>query len=157
MIPQAIIATILDKIFGLIDKTVKDKDLAQEIKQAAQKDLNSEQMQQIALQIAQAQSPHLFVAGARPFGQWCVNLGMGLLILVLVAINIVMTYKLSINAPIDNFEKGIDVITQTILWLAPLFLGINGLRTYEKYKGIAREAWPRKLNLTPLKPPMRPQ
>jgi len=130
------IKDLIAPIAGLLDKFVEDKDqknaLAHEIATMSQKYAQENALAQMAVNKAEAASNSIFVSGWRPATGWVCVLGM--------AGNFIVT-------PFANFALGLAGIDITIP-LVPLdtmmpvllgLLGLGGLRTLEKTKGVHRK------------------
>ena len=130
------IKDLIAPIAGLLDKFVEDKDqknaLAHEIATMSQKYAQENALAQMAVNKAEAASSSIFVSGWRPATGWVCVLGM--------AGNFIVT-------PFANFALGLAGMDITIP-LVPLdtmmpvllgLLGLGGLRTLEKTKGVHRK------------------
>jgi|TARA_R110000787_G_scaffold171566_1_gene284182 hypothetical protein len=112
-----------------IDKFVKDKDLAVTLKHEADSQefagVVSLALGQMEVNKAEAAHKSLLVAGWRPFIGWVC--GVGLLYNVLIQ-------------PIFDIWFTMPEINPDLLYPVLLgMLGMSGLRTYEKFKGVQRE------------------
>ena len=127
---------LADSVIGIggkiLDKFVEDKDLKTKI--AAE--LKKEAMQLDALQaqanIAQAKHPSLFVAGARPAIMWICSL----VLLTQFFVMPLAEWACAIWMPDVELPK---LSTDGLLTLTLSLLGLGGMRTAEKWKGVARE------------------
>ena len=112
-----------------VDKFVPDKDLATKLKaDAASQEFAGELSLLVGqLEINKVEAAHksLFVAGWRPFIGWVC--GVGLLYNVLVQ----PIFDIWVDMP----EINPDLLYPVLLGM----LGMSGLRTYEKFKGVQRE------------------
>lgn len=112
-----------------VDKFVPDKDLATKLKaNAASQEFAGELSLLVGqLEINKVEAAHksLFVAGWRPFIGWVC--GVGLLYNVLVQ----PIFDIWVDMP----EINPDLLYPVLLGM----LGMSGLRTYEKFKGVQRE------------------
>tara|TARA_R110000803_G_scaffold20769_1_gene53123 strand:+ start:65 stop:454 length:390 start_codon:yes stop_codon:yes gene_type:complete len=112
-----------------VDKFVPDKDLAAKLKaNAASQEFSGELSLLVGqLEINKVEAAHksLFVAGWRPFIGWVC--GVGLLYNVLVQ----PIFDIWVDMP----EINPDLLYPVLLGM----LGMSGLRTYEKFKGVQRE------------------
>tara|TARA_R110000787_G_scaffold257412_1_gene362594 strand:+ start:683 stop:1072 length:390 start_codon:yes stop_codon:yes gene_type:complete len=112
-----------------VDKFVPDKDLATKLKaNAASQEFSGELSLLVGqLEINKVEAAHksLFVAGWRPFIGWVC--GVGLLYNVLVQ----PIFDIWVDMP----EINPDLLYPVLLGM----LGMSGLRTYEKFKGVQRE------------------
>jgi len=117
-------------LFGkIVDKFVPDKDLATKLKaDAASQEFAGELSLLVGqLEINKVEAAHksLFVAGWRPFVGWVC--GVGLLYNVLIQ----PIFDIWVDMP----EINPDLLYPVLLGM----LGMSGLRTYEKFKGVQRE------------------
>jgi len=130
------IKDLIAPIAGLLDKFVEDKDqknaLAHEIATMSEKYAQENALAQMAVNKVEASSSSLFVSGWRPATGWCCVFAM--------AGNFIVT-------PFANFALGLAGMDITIP-LVPLdtmmpvllgLLGLGGLRTLEKTKGVHRK------------------
>jgi|TARA_R110000868_G_scaffold248560_4_gene505122 hypothetical protein len=112
-----------------VDKFVPDKDLATKLKaNAASQEFSGELSLLVGqLEINKVEAAHksLFVAGWRPFIGWVC--GVGLLYNVLIQ----PIFDIWVDMP----EINPDLLYPVLLGM----LGMSGLRTYEKFKGVQRE------------------
>ena len=130
------IKDLIAPIAGLLDKFVEDKDqknaLAHEIATMSEKYAQENALAQMAVNKVEASSSSLFVSGWRPATGWCCVFAM--------AGNFIVT-------PFANFALGLAGMDIAIP-LVPLdtmmpvllgMLGLGGLRTLEKTKGVHRK------------------
>lgn len=119
-------------VIGAIDKWIKHK--FPDLEETKRRELSAElqiQLAQIQVNANAALHPSMFVAGARPFILWI----CGISIAAIMALFVIDAFNLP-WMPIDGaaVHRGQDFI----LSLAIPLLGLGGMRTYEKMKGIAR-------------------
>jgi hypothetical protein len=128
---------VLDTVAGLFSDYQDNKITKEELRFKLETfEASNEQdlkLAQIEVNKAAAKSDSLFVAGARPFILWVCGLGFAMNFLI---------------APIGTFCANIAGYPEIVFPQADLsvmlpvlmgLLGIGGLRTYEKVKGVARE------------------
>ena len=133
---MSLITSLIGPVTGLLDKFVEDKDqkakLAHEI--ATMSDTHAQQalLAQLEINKAEAASGSLFKGGWRPFVGWVCGIAFAyhfvlqpLLIFVLIVFNV--------NIP-DLPEFDMSTLLTTLGGL----LGIGGLRSYEKTKGLTK-------------------
>ena len=129
------IASLVGPVSGLLGKYVEDKDqrkaLAHEIATMTEKYAQENALAQMAVNKAEAASSSIFVSGWRPATGWVCVLGM--------AGNFIVT-------PFANFVLALLEV-EVVIPLVPLdtmmpvllgLLGLGGLRTLEKTKGVHR-------------------
>ena len=120
---------LIGPVTSLLDKVIPDKDeanrLAHEISTLAEKQAHESMMAQIKVNEAQANHPSIFVAGARPAIMWICALGL--------------FYAVFAHPILDIWfempEINTDVLMPTMMGL----LGLGGMRSFDKAKGVARE------------------
>ena len=115
-----VVANIIDKVAGHVDKFTLDKEeqaqLIQEINKA-----------QIEVNKIEAGQSNLFVSGWRPFVGWTCGVA---LCYHFVLQPFLMFVMLSIGNPIELPVFQMETLTTVLMGL----LGLGGLRTYEKVK-----------------------
>ena len=120
----------------LISKFIKDKDqtekLAFELSAMAEKHAAELAKGQIDINKEQAKHPSLFVSGARPAIMWVCCLGL----LWQFFIQPIVTYIAVMFNP-DFVPLNLEM--EGLVTLVMSLLGLSGLRSFEKSKGIARE------------------
>ena len=130
------IKDLIGPVAGLLDKFIEDKNqksaLAHEIATMSEKYAQESALAQMEVNKVEASSSSLFVSGWRPAVGWCCVFAM--------AGNFIVT-------PFANFALGLAGMDITIP-LVPLdtmmpvllgMLGLGGLRTLEKTKGVHRK------------------
>tara|TARA_R110002074_G_scaffold333074_1_gene503337 strand:- start:25 stop:396 length:372 start_codon:yes stop_codon:yes gene_type:complete len=115
-----VVANIIDKVAGHVDKFTLDKEeqaqLIQEINKA-----------QIEVNKIEAGQSNLFVSGWRPFVGWTCGVA---LCYHFVLQPFLMFVMLSIGNPIELPVFQMETLTTVLMGM----LGLGGLRTYEKVK-----------------------
>ena len=132
--------SLLNSLIGpatqILDKFVEDKDqkakLAHELATMADRLAHEQQLAQIAVNKEEAASGSLFKGGWRPFVSWvcgvafCYHFILQPVIIFIVSI-------IGVNVPdLPEFQMN------TLLTVLGGLLGIGGLRTYEKQKGLTK-------------------
>ena len=123
--PISAVGKIIDNIF-----TSKDEKLSHE--EVRMRLLNEPGMAQVELNKIEAQHRTIFVAGWRPFIGWVCGTGIGMNFVIRPLLN----YLLIVFRPEVPIMESLDMTTLIPLLLG--LLGIGGLRTYEKLKGVAK-------------------
>lgn len=126
---------------GLVDtfigKFVKDKDLAEKLKAEAHSEAFQGEISlslgQIEVNKVEAASQSLFVAGWRPFIGWVCGVGLAYTFILSPFIRFIAI--IAMDAP-PEFPK-LDTSDLNTILLG--MLGLGGLRTFEKVKGVSRE------------------
>jgi len=131
-----IITALLPKALEILDEVIPDKDAAQKAKISMEAKLldaaSAANLAQAATNTAEAQHRSTFVAGWRPAIGWVCALGL--------AWNFI-GYQLVLY--------GLNIMGRTDILLPPMsgdnlmeltfaMLGMAGLRTYEKFKGVTK-------------------
>ena len=132
---MSVFSDLVGPVTGLLDKFVEDKDqknaLAHEISTMAERHSQEQMLAQLEVNKVEAASSSIFVSGWRPATGWVCVLGM--------AGNFIVT-------PFANFVLALLEV-QVFIPLVPLdtmlpvllgMLGLGGLRTLEKAKGVHR-------------------
>ena len=120
----------------LIGKFVEDKDkkneLAHEIATMAERHAQELAKGQLAINAEEAKSKNIFVAGWRPFVGWTCGLALFTHFLVIPVADVVTAYFGYTPPAYPAFDM--DTLTTVLLGM----LGLGGLRTYEKQKGLTK-------------------
>ena len=120
---------LIPAVTGLLDKFIPDADekakLAHEIATLAERQSHQSAMAQIKVNEVQAAHKSLFVAGGRPAIMWICALGL--------------LYNVFIHPILDIWLEMPVVNTDILMPVMMGLLGLGGMRTYEKTKGVARE------------------
>ena len=133
---MSLVSSLIGPVTGILDKVIEDKDqkakLAHELATMADKLSHEQQLAQIEVNKAEAASGSLFKGGWRPFIGWvcgiafCYHFVVQPIIIFVVAL-------VGVNIPdLPNFNMN------TLLTVLGGMLGIGGLRTYEKQKGLTK-------------------
>jgi len=127
---------IVDSVVGIagkvLDKFVGDKDLKTKLEAELQKELIGLDMAQAQANIESAKSSHLFVSGARPAILWVCVIGL----LTNFFIMPIAEWATAIWMPEVILPK---LATSELMTLTLSLLGLGGMRSFEKSKGVARE------------------
>tara|TARA_B100000287_G_scaffold428590_1_gene480259 strand:+ start:804 stop:1199 length:396 start_codon:yes stop_codon:yes gene_type:complete len=127
---------LIGPVTGLLDKFIEDKDqkakLAHEIATMSEKHAQEAMLAQLEINKAEAASGSIFKGGWRPFIGWVCGVAFAYhFILQPILIFILATFSVSLpNLP--EFDMS------TLLPVLGGMLGIGGLRTYEKQKGLTK-------------------
>ena len=127
---------LIEPVTGLLDKFIEDKDqkaaLAHEIATMSSKHAQQLALAQISVNAAEAASGSLFKGGWRPFIGWTCGLAFFYHFVGQPVAVFVMTVMGTEIPTLPEFDMG------TLLTVLGGMLGIGGLRTYEKQKGITK-------------------
>jgi len=118
-------------ISNLISKAIPDKTKRMELESQIKSQMIDLQKAQSEVNLAQAKHASLFVAGARPAIMWICALGLlWSFFLGPIANWLVWTFSIDIVAP--------DINTEGLMTLTLSMLGLGGMRSFEKFQGVAR-------------------
>ena len=125
-----IIGALIEPVTGLLDKFIPDADtkakLAHDIATLAETQAHAQVLAQLEVAKMGAAHKSLFVAGARPFILWTCGLAM-------FNNYIVVPYAVAGGYPVPSLDMG------EMMPVLMGILGLGGYRSFEKYKGVARE------------------
>lgn len=131
---------LLGKLVGpvgdILDKVVEDKDqkarLAHEIATMAERHAQELARGQIEINKEEAKSRNIFIAGWRPFVGWTCGLALFWHFLGLpVTLFITGWFDLQ-HPPLPEFDM------ESLMTVLLGMLGLGGLRTFEKFKGVTK-------------------
>ncbi len=128
---------IAESVIGVagkvLDKFVEDKDLKTKLSAELQSQLINLDALQAQTNLEQAKHDSIFVAGARPAIMWICAFALGWqFILAPISSWIIITWYPTVTLPM--LETG--ELTSLVLAL----LGLGGMRTAEKWRGVARNS-----------------
>jgi len=127
---------IAESVIGVagkvLDKFVEDKDLKTKLNAELKSQLISLDLAQAQANIEQAKHPSIFIAGARPAIMWICAFGLG------------WQFVFQPVAVWGIALSGVDVVlpiieTEGLMSLTLALLGLGGMRSFEKTKGIQRD------------------
>ena len=126
---------MIDKFFkpisDLIGKAIPDKNKRMELEASIKAQMIDLQKAQTEINLEQAKHPSIFVSGSRPAILWICALGLAWQFFLAPLMNwAVVISGSTIQPPVINTE-GLMTLTLSLL-------GLGGLRTAEKWKGVAR-------------------
>ena len=130
---MSILNALIQPVTSILDKVIPDADtkqkIAHEIATMAESHAHEIAVAQIGVNKAEAASKNLFVAGWRPAVGWVCCLGMASNFLVIPVANFALALSDStIVVPLIDLSTMLPVLMG--------MLGLGGLRTYEKTKGV---------------------
>lgn len=126
------VSPLVEKLTSLIPDPNARAKAKEEFEMELQKAINAQAMGQLEVNKAEAAHRSVFVAGWRPFIGWICGIAL---------------LWAFVGAPIANwyiavFEPSISSIPEMnfnyLFELVLAMLGLGGMRTYEKFKGVAR-------------------
>ena len=130
------IQALIGPVSNLVGKFIEDKDkknqLAHDLATLADKHAQELAKGQIEANTQQAKHPSLFVAGARPAIMWICALGL----LTQFFIMPIAEWATAIWMPEVLLP---ELNTGELMTLTLSLLGLGGMRSFEKSKGVARE------------------
>ena len=126
---------IVESVIGVagkvLDKFVEDKDLKTKLTHELKSQIVSLDLAQAQTNLEQAKHPSIFVAGARPAIMWICAFGLGWqFVFQPVAVWAIAVSSIDIVLPI--------IQTEGLMSLTLALLGLGGMRSFEKSKGIQR-------------------
>jgi len=129
-----LIETILDVVKGPLDKLIPDKGQKAAFQHALEMEILRTGMAQMEVNKAEAQHPSVFVAGWRPFIGWVCGVA---LLWHFMGYDIFNWLRLAFlpEMPVPPALGGGETLVTVLLSM----LGLGGLRTVEKIKGVSRE------------------
>tara|TARA_A100001011_G_scaffold284495_1_gene294920 strand:+ start:1278 stop:1679 length:402 start_codon:yes stop_codon:yes gene_type:complete len=133
---MSLLTTLIEPATKLLDKVIEDKDqkakLAHELATMADKLAHEQNLAQMAINKEEAASGSLFKGGWRPFVGWVCGVAFCYHFIVQPVIIFIIALT-GINIPdLPSFNMN------TLLTVLGGLLGIGGLRTYEKQKGLTK-------------------
>lgn len=127
MIGQVI--EVADKVLG---KFIPDKNLKMKLQKEMTMAFHDANLAQIQLNKQEAAHKNIFVAGWRPFVGWTCGVALAYhFILSPIIETILIAFGVSTDLPSFEFSQLSSILMG--------MLGLGGLRTYEKMKGVSRE------------------
>lgn len=130
------ISALISPITGLLDKFVPDASekakLAHEIATMAERQAHDIAMAQIEVNKAEASSASIFKGGWRPFIGWTCGTAFAYHFIVQPMAVFVLV---SLGEPVPTLPKFEMDALMTVLFG---MLGLGGLRTFEKFKGVSK-------------------
>lgn len=128
-----ILPTLLEFGSKLIDRLIPDEgkkaEAQLELMKMAQNQDFAVVLEQIKVNAVEAQSTSPWVSGWRPGAGWCCVAGL--------AYTFLLQPLLSWASSISEFPVPPSIDTEYLIYLLGAMLGIGGLRTVEKVKGVA--------------------
>ncbi len=133
---MSILSNLVGPVTGLLDKFIEDKDqkakLAHEIATMGEKHAQQALLAQLEINKAEAASGSLFKGGWRPFVGWVCAVAFAYHFVLQPLLIFVFAY-IGLETPdLPKFDVG------TLLPVLGGMLGIGGLRSYEKTKGLTK-------------------
>ena len=126
---------IVESVVGVagkvLDKFVEDKDLKRKLNAELKSQIISLDLAQAQTNLEQAKHSSIFVAGARPAIMWICAFGLGWqFVFQPIAVWGIAVSSLDLVLPV--------IQTEGLMSLTLALLGLGGMRTAEKWKGVQR-------------------
>ena len=133
---MSVLTSLVGPVTGLLDKFIEDKDqkaaLAHEIATMGEKHSQEALLSQLEINKAEAASGSLFKGGWRPFVGWTCGIAFAYHFVFQPLLIFIFAY-IGLETPdLPEFDVG------TLLPVLGGMLGIGGLRSYEKTKGLTK-------------------
>ena len=133
---MSLLNNLVAPVTGLLYKFIEDKDqkaaLAHELATMADKHAQQLALAQIEVNKAEAASGSFFKGGWRPFVGWVCGVAFAYHFIIQPLVIFILT-AIGMDIPdLPEFDMG------TLLPVLGGMLGIGGLRTYEKHKGLTK-------------------
>ncbi len=133
---MSVLTSLVGPVTGLLDKFIEDKDqkakLAHELATMADKHAQEAMLAQLEINKAEAASGSLFKGGWRPFVGWTCGIAFAYHFVLQPLLIFIFAY-IGLETPdLPQFDVG------TLLPVLGGMLGIGGLRSYEKTKGLTK-------------------
>jgi len=133
---MSIIASLIGPVSGILDKVIPDADekakLAHQLATMADTHAQQALLAQLEINKAEAASGSVFKGGWRPFVGWV----CGIALLYHFILSPLIIFSVTLTGieipPIPEFDMG------SLMTVLMGMLGLGGLRTYEKQKGITK-------------------
>lgn len=125
------IKELIKPVSKILDKFVVDKDLKVKLEHEIKTEIQRANLAQIEVNKAEAQHRSVFVAGWRPFIGWTCAVAMAYHFVM----QPIIVFSLSANG-VDYSLPEFDMASLMTVVLG--ILGLGGMRSFEKYKGITK-------------------
>tara|TARA_R100001244_G_C5086970_1_gene115433 strand:- start:40 stop:426 length:387 start_codon:yes stop_codon:yes gene_type:complete len=126
---------LTDSVVGIagkvLDKFIQDKDLKAKLQHEMSMQLHNANIAQIEVNKAEAASGSVFKGGWRPFVGWVCGVAM-LYHFLLQPIIVFVLSASGVTFELPSFDMG------SLMTILMGLLGLGGLRSFEKFKGITK-------------------
>lgn len=127
---------LIGPVTGLLDKFIEDKDqkarLAHDLATMADQHAQEIAKGQLAINLSESKHQSLFISGWRPALGWVAVMGMAGNYITIPFTNFVLALlKIDIAIPLISLETMMPIVMG--------MLGLGGLRTFEKHKGVHKD------------------
>ena len=127
-----LIESVVGVVDNVLDKFVEDKDLRAKLIHELKTQVQRANLAQIDVNKEQAKHPSIFVAGARPAIMWICAFGLGWqFVFQPICLWVLAIWATDVVMPI--------IPTEGLMTLTLSLLGLGGMRSFEKTKGIQRD------------------
>ena len=117
----------------IINKFIPDPEAKAKAEKELRGDLQAWDQMQTDVNKEEAKHSSIFVAGWRPFVGWTCGFAFALHFVIFPVLNFILV-------AVGQQEVSITFDIQTLMSVLIGMLGMGGLRTYEKLKGVARKS-----------------
>jgi len=131
-----LLGAIIDVVKGPLDKLIPDKGKKAEFTHALEMEILRTGMAQMEVNKAEDQHPSVFVAGWRPFIGWVCGLALAW---HFMGADLMNWLRLAFFPAMPEPPQLAG--TETLVTVLLSMLGLGGLRTVEKLKGVSRDKW----------------
>tara|TARA_Y100000385_G_scaffold282354_1_gene336652 strand:- start:9365 stop:9760 length:396 start_codon:yes stop_codon:yes gene_type:complete len=130
------IQALIGPVTGLLDKFIEDKDqkakLAHDLATMAERHAQELAKGQLEINKQEASHRSLFVAGWRPFVGWTCGVALAYHFVITPLVLFATAYTGAEIPELPAFDM------ESLLTVLMGMLGLGGLRTFEKYKGLSK-------------------
>ena len=130
-----IVDGILKGASEILDKVVPDANERLKAENELLRLAMAQADKQADITLAAQQHKSVFVSGGRPFLIWVCGVGLAMIFIVKPTL-LMMLPLFGVELEIVNAIAGFQLDTGTLLSLVTALLGLGGLRTFEKIKGV---------------------
>ena len=127
---------------GLLKKILGASDIVKDVGNAIDQNITNDEERMVLLQkwdeiqaninIEEIKTRNLFISGWRPFLAWSFAVGISLNIVIMPIVQWILLMLGKQEIPLPDFP--LEIMMETIIGM----LGLGGLRTYEKHKGLTK-------------------
>ena len=122
---------LIDPVSNILDKFIADKDLKQKLNHEIELEIQKANTAQIEVNKVEAGHRSIFVAGWRPCCGWICAIALGYHFVLQPIIIFVLSLN-NLQYELPEFDMG------ALLYVLGGMLGLGGLRSYEKSKGLTK-------------------
>ena len=122
---------LIDPVSNILDKFIADKDLKQKLNHEIELEIQKANTAQIEVNKVEAGHRSIFVAGWRPCCGWICAIALGYHFVLQPIILFVLSLN-NLQYELPEFDMG------ALLYVLGGMLGLGGLRSYEKSKGLTK-------------------